>query len=174
MPNRPSSHHSSEAPLRYEEAKLISRGSVDEQDGGMIRRITFFYYIGWDDFPLAIFQVLPLIFAVFTNPEASPEYVAVATAGLVGKTEPMLCGRVHFLLVKPFVMRHRWIVCISMYGKQKKNSECCHYAINRFHGSLRYGLSLILARILARLDRHPLLCVVVPHLNVGPKPAEPM
>ena len=40
--------------MRYEEAKLISRGSVDEQDGGMIRRITFLYYIGWDDFPLAI------------------------------------------------------------------------------------------------------------------------
>ena len=54
--------------------------------------------------------------------------------------------------------------------KAEKNSECCQYAINRFHGSLRYGLSLILAR----LDRHPLLCVVVPHLNVGPKPAEPM
>jgi hypothetical protein len=53
--------HSSEAPLRYEEAKLDSRGSVDEQDGGMIRRITFFYYIGWDDFPLAIFQILPLV-----------------------------------------------------------------------------------------------------------------
>jgi hypothetical protein len=97
--------------LRYEEAKLHSRGSVDEQDGGMIRRITFLYYIGWDDFPLAIFQVLPLIWAIFTNPEASLEYVAVA--GLVGKTEPMLCGRVHFLHVEPFVMRHRWIVCIS-------------------------------------------------------------
>jgi len=41
-------------PLRYEEAKLLSGGSVDEQDGGMIRGITFLYYIGWDDFPLAI------------------------------------------------------------------------------------------------------------------------
>jgi hypothetical protein len=87
----------------------------------MIRRITCFYYIGWeDDFPLAIFQVLPLIRAIFTNPEASVEYVAVAAAGLVGKAEPIPCGRVYFLLVKPFVMRHRWIVCISADGKQKK------------------------------------------------------
>ncbi len=53
--------HSSEASLRYEEAKLLSRGSVDEQDGGTIGRITFLYYIGWDDLPLAIFQVLPLV-----------------------------------------------------------------------------------------------------------------
>ena len=42
--------------MRYEEAKLLSGGSVDEQDGGTIRRITFFYYIGWNNFPLAIFQ----------------------------------------------------------------------------------------------------------------------
>jgi hypothetical protein len=52
---------SSEASLRYEEAKLLSRGSVDEQDGGMIGRITFLYDIRWDGFPLAIFQVLPLV-----------------------------------------------------------------------------------------------------------------
>jgi hypothetical protein len=55
------SDRSSEASLRYEEAKLLSRGSVDEQDRGTIGRITFLYYIGWDDFPLAIFEVLPLV-----------------------------------------------------------------------------------------------------------------
>src|SRR5207302_9826225 len=48
-------------------------------------------------------------------------------------------------LVEPFVMRHRWIVSISTNGKQKKNTECRQYAIERFHGSLRYGLSPILA-----------------------------
>src|SRR5262245_13419277 len=57
----PKSPRASEASLRYEEAKLLSRGSVDEQDGGMIRRIAFLDYIGWNDFPLAIFQVLPLV-----------------------------------------------------------------------------------------------------------------
>src|SRR4030095_5749402 len=52
---------SSETSLRHEEAKLLSGGSVDEQDGGMIRRVTFLYYVGWDGFPLAVFQVLPLV-----------------------------------------------------------------------------------------------------------------
>src|SRR5262245_66548939 len=84
---------SSEASLRYEEAKLLSRGSVDEQDGGMIGRITFLYDIGWDGFPLAIFQVLPLVRAILSDPEAGLEYVAVAAAGLVRKTEPMQIGR---------------------------------------------------------------------------------
>jgi hypothetical protein len=136
---------SSETSLRHEEAKVLSRGSVDEQDGGMIGRVTFLYYVGWDGFPLVVFQVLPLVWAILTNPETGLEYVAVAAAGLVGKTESMLCGRVHFLLVEPFVMRHRRIVRISTDGKQKKNTECRQYAIERFHGSLRYGLSLILA-----------------------------
>src|SRR5262249_31685808 len=54
----------------------------------------------------------------------------------------MLCSRVHFLLVEPFVMRHRRVVRISMNGKQKKNTECRQCAVERFHGSLRYGLSL--------------------------------
>src|SRR5262245_14310078 len=54
----------------------------------------------------------------------------------------MLCGRVHFLFVEPFVMRHRRVVRISMNGKQKKKTECRQYAVERFHGSLRYGLSL--------------------------------
>ena len=96
----------------------------------MIRRVTFLYYVGWDGFPLAVFQVLPLVRAIFTNPEAGLEYVAVAAAGLVGKTEPMLCSRVHFLLVEPFVMRHRRIVRISTNGKQKKNAERRQYAID--------------------------------------------
>ena len=131
--------------MGYEEAKLLSRGSVDEQDRGTIGRITFLYYIGRDDFPLAIFQVLPLVGTIFTNPEAGLEYVAVVAARLVGKTEPTLYSRVHFLLVEPFVMRHRRIVSISTNGKQKKNTECRQHAIERFHGSLRYGLSPILA-----------------------------
>src|SRR5262245_15265666 len=103
----------------------------------MIRGIIFFYYVGWNDFPLAILQVLPLVRAILANPEAGLEYVAVAAARLVRKTEPTLCGRVHFLLVEPFVMLHRRIVRISTDGKQKKNTECRHYTIERFHGSLR-------------------------------------
>ena len=52
---------SSETSLRYEEAKLYSRGFVDEQHGRMIGRVTFLDDVRWDDFPLAIFQVLPLV-----------------------------------------------------------------------------------------------------------------
>src|SRR4030095_12563166 len=57
----------------------------------------------------------------------------------------MLCSRIHFLLVEPFVMRHRRIVCISTNRKQKKNAECRQYAMERLHGSLREGLSLVSA-----------------------------
>ena len=59
----------------------------------MIRGITFLDDVRWYDFPLAILQVLPLVGAIFTNPEAGLEYVAVVAARLKGKTEPMLCGR---------------------------------------------------------------------------------
>jgi hypothetical protein len=72
--------------LRYKEAKLHSRGFVDEQNGGVIRGITFLYDVGWYDFPLSILQVLPLVGAIFTNPEAGLEYVAVVAARLVGQT----------------------------------------------------------------------------------------
>jgi hypothetical protein len=47
--------------LWYEEAKLYSREFVDEEHGCMIGGVAFLDDIGWDDFPLAIFQVLPLI-----------------------------------------------------------------------------------------------------------------
>jgi hypothetical protein len=130
--------------LWYEEAKLYSREFVDEEHGRMIGGVAFLDDIGWDDFPLAIFQVLPLIWAIFTDPETSLEYVAVVAAGLPGNTEPLLRGRIHLLLVKPFVMRHRRIVSISTKGKQKY-TERRQYATERFHGSLRYGLSLISA-----------------------------
>jgi hypothetical protein len=50
-----------ETSLRHEEAKLLPCGSVDKQDGSMIGRVTFLYYVGWDGFPLAVFQVLPLV-----------------------------------------------------------------------------------------------------------------
>src|SRR2546423_2112931 len=59
--------------------------------------------------------------------------------------EPQLCGRAHYLLVVPFVVRHRRIVSVSTKGQEKKKTECRQYAIERFHGSLRYGLSFISA-----------------------------
>jgi hypothetical protein len=40
-------------------------------------------------------------------------------------------------------MRHRRIVSVGTKGEQKKNTERRQYAIERFHGSLRYGLTLI-------------------------------
>ena len=52
---------SSDTSLRYKEAKLHSRVFVDEQHGGVIGCVTFFYDVGWNGFPLAIFQVLPLV-----------------------------------------------------------------------------------------------------------------
>jgi len=42
-------------------------------------------------------------------------------------------------------VRHRRIVSVSTKGEQKKNTEYQQYAIERCHGSLRCGLSLILA-----------------------------
>jgi hypothetical protein len=36
-------------------------------------------------------------------------------------------------------------VSVSTKGQQKKNTERRQYAIERFHGSLRYGLSFNLA-----------------------------
>src|SRR5258706_9654674 len=57
---------SSDTSLRYKEAKLHSRIFVDEQHGGVIGCVTFFYDVGWNGFPLAIFQVLPLVRAIFT------------------------------------------------------------------------------------------------------------
>jgi len=105
--------------------------------------VTFFDDVGGNGFPLAIFQVLPLVGAIFANPEAGLEYVAVVAARLVEKTEPTLYGRIHFLRVEPFVMRHRRIVSVGTKGEQKKNTERRQYAIERFHGSLRYGLTLI-------------------------------
>jgi hypothetical protein len=36
-------------------------------------------------------------------------------------------------------------VSVSSNKKQNKNTECRQYATERFHGSLRYGLSPILA-----------------------------
>src|SRR5258705_7490266 len=41
--------------------------------------------------------------------------------------------------------RHRRIVSVSTKREQKKNAEYQRYAVERFHGSLRYGLSFILA-----------------------------
>src|SRR6266571_1488384 len=52
---------SSDASLRYKEAELHSRVFVNKQHGGVIGCVTFFYDVGWNDFPLAIFQVLPLV-----------------------------------------------------------------------------------------------------------------
>ena len=60
---------SSEASLWHEEAKLHSREFVDEQHGRMIGGVAFLDDVGWDHFPLAVFQVLPLIRAIFTDPE---------------------------------------------------------------------------------------------------------
>src|SRR5262245_53408058 len=42
-------------------------------------------------------------------------------------------------------MRHRRVVRISTNAKQKQDTECRQYAIERFHGSLRCGLSIIFA-----------------------------
>jgi hypothetical protein len=52
---------SSDASLRYKEAELHSRVFVNEQHGDVIGCVTFFYDVGWNGFPLAIFQVLPLV-----------------------------------------------------------------------------------------------------------------
>src|SRR5205823_11093813 len=101
--------------------------------------------VGWNGFPLAIFQVLPLVRAILTNPETGFEYVAVVATGFPGNTEPFPRGRVHFLRVEPFVVHHRRIVSVNTKREQKKNTECRQYAIERFHGSLHCGLSLILA-----------------------------
>src|SRR6266404_1294124 len=136
---------SSDTSLRYKEAKLHSRVFVDEQHGGVIGCVTFFYDVGWNGFPLAIFQVLPLVRAIFTNPETGLEYVAVVAARFPRNTEAFPRGRGHFLRVEPLVVRHRRIVSVSTKGEQKKNTEHQRYAVERFHGSLRYGLSFILA-----------------------------
>jgi hypothetical protein len=93
--------------------------------------------------PLAIFQVLPLIRTVVTNPEAGLEDIAVVAAGLPGHAEPLPSGRSHFLSVKPLVVRDRRVVGVGTDAKQG-NAES-QDATERFHGSLHYGLSLVSA-----------------------------
>ena len=107
----------------------------------MIGRITFLYDIGGDGFPLAIFQVLPLVRAVCANPETGLEDVAVVATRFPGNTKSLPSGRVHFLPVEPLVVWHRWVVSVSSNGKQDEKTEDRQYATERFHGSLRYGLS---------------------------------
>src|SRR2546423_5594997 len=135
----------SQSTLRHKEAELIPCALIDEEHGQMVWCIFFFNDVWRHNPPLAILQVLPLIRAILANPEAGFEYIAVVTARFPWNAEAQLCGRAHDLLVVPFVVRHRGIVSVSTKGQEKQNTECRQYAIERFHGSLRYGLSFILA-----------------------------
>src|SRR3954452_5785332 len=135
----------SQSTLRHKEAELIPCALIDEEHRQMVWCIFFFNDVWRHNPPLAILQVLPLIRAILANPEAGFEYIAVVTARFPWNAEAQLCGRAHDLLVVPFVVRHRGIVSVSTKGQEKQNTECRQYAIERFHGSLRYGLSFILA-----------------------------
>src|SRR5436189_3372058 len=115
----------------------------------MVRCIFFFNDVWRHNPPLAILQVLPLIRAILANPEAGFEYIAVIAARFPWNAEPQLCGRAHYLLVVPFVVRHRRIVSVSTKGQEKQNTECRQYASERFHGSLRFTSS----RSTSPLDR---------------------
>ena len=106
----------SEASLRDEEAELHSRVFVDEQHGGMIGGIFFLDDVGRYGLPHAVLQVLPLVRAILSNPETGLEYIAVVAAGFPGNTQPLPRGRVHFLLVEPFVVLHRRIVRVNTKG----------------------------------------------------------
>src|SRR5258708_24627713 len=87
----------------------------DEQHGGVIGCVAFFYDVGWNGFPLAIFQVLPLVRAIFTNPETGLEYVAVVAARFPRNTEAFPRGRGHFLRVEPLVVQRA--------GKDRKSTR---------------------------------------------------
>src|SRR5258708_21203358 len=116
----------------------------DEQHGGVIGCVAFFYDVGWNGFPLAIFQVLPLVRAIFTNPETGLEYVAVVAARFPRNTEAFPRVRGHFLRVEPLVVRHRRIVSVITQGEQQ-NTYYQQYASERFHHTIRDVLSFILA-----------------------------
>jgi hypothetical protein len=126
---------------RHEEAEFNSSVPIDEQHGEVIRGIFFLDDIGWDDFPLAILQVLPLVRPIFADPETGFVDVAIVTARSPGNTKSLSSSRVHFLFVEPFVVRHRWVMGVNSNGKQSKETKDHQRATERFHGSLRDGLS---------------------------------
>jgi hypothetical protein len=129
--------------LRYEEAKLNSGVPVDEQHGRVVGSVTLLDDVGWDCFPLAILQVLPLVRTVVANPETGLEDITVVAAGLPGNTEPLPGGGIHFLPIEPFMVGHRRVVSVGAEGKHA-NAEN-QDATERFHGSLHCGLSLVSA-----------------------------
>ena len=103
----------SQSTLRHKETELIPCALVDEEHGQMVWCIFFFNDVWRHNPPLAILQVLPLIRAILANPEAGFEYIAVVAARFPWNAEPQLCGWAHYLLVIPFVVRHRRIVSVS-------------------------------------------------------------
>jgi hypothetical protein len=52
---------SSQSTTWHKEAQFDPRLLVDEQHGQMIWRVFVFDDVRWDEFPLAVFQVLPLV-----------------------------------------------------------------------------------------------------------------
>src|SRR5215211_4564360 len=108
----------------------------------MVRRIFFLNDIGRHQFPVPVFQVLPLVRSVLSHSEPGLVDIAVVAAASPGYAQALARTRVHLLRVEPFVMRHRWIVSVGANRQQKKKTEDHQHATERFHASLHCGLSL--------------------------------
>src|SRR5258706_16053060 len=96
--------------------------------GGMVFHSPSFRYCHWSE---------------RSSPTLKRVLNSVVAARFPRNTEAFPRGRGHFLRVEPLVVRHRRIVTVSTKGEQKKNTGHQRYAVERFHGSLRYGLSFI-------------------------------
>jgi hypothetical protein len=96
--------------VRQEEAELHTIVLVDEQNWLTIRGVFVLNDVRWDDFPLAVLEVLPLIRPIGCDAESGFKYVTVFAATLPGDTDALARCGVHFLFVIPFVVRHRSVV----------------------------------------------------------------
>ena len=112
-------------PFGTKKHKLHSVASVNKQHWDVIGCVAFFDDVGRDDFPLAIFEILPLVRIVLCDAETCFEYVTVIATRFPRNTEPVTCSRVHYLVIEPVGVLHRRIVSLYCQRYAKKRKQQC-------------------------------------------------